>query len=310
MKSKSNCDSEKVFLTAKTDRVFKEIFFKEENRDLLLELLNTCLPIKVYEIKSVNSELVEGNIHTRRKILDMLLETKIGIINLEINRCNYDYVHPRNMAYICNVFANRTERGKNYRRDDLIIQINLTFGINEEEPFMIYQMANMTSKDKYPKIFVDNFIIYEYDMDRIKRFWYDKDEENIEKYKMLIMLDLPRDELEKLSLGDERVVKFKMELDDINDDLSRYEFMTPEKDNMMIENSLKEQFKREGLEEGLEQGLEQGIEQGIEQGRQEEKKNIIKSLYENGVSLELISASTKMTIEEVNDIINNIEKEN
>lgn len=101
------------FFTAKTDRVFKEVFFKEENRNLLLELLNTCMPIKVYEIKKISSELVSDNENVRRKILDMLLETKIGMINLEINRYLYDYVHSRNMAYICNAFANRTGRGEN-----------------------------------------------------------------------------------------------------------------------------------------------------------------------------------------------------
>lgn len=114
------------------------------------------------------------------------------------------------------------------------------------------------------------------------------------------MLDLPREELEKLSLGDERVTKFKMELDDINDDLSRYEFITPEKDNMMIENSLKEQFQREGLEQGLEQGLEKACQ---------EKNNIIRSLYRNGASLELISSSVNMSIEEVKNIINDVDKQ-
>lgn len=298
---------EKKFYTAKTDIVFKEIFFKEENRDLLLELLDTCLPFKVYEVKHVNGELIDGNIHSRRKILDMLLETKIGMINLEINRANYDYVHPRNMAYICSVYANRANRGKKYKREDLIIQINLTFGINEEEPFYTYQMADVTGREKYPKIFVDNFKIYEYDMDRIKRFWYDKDEENIEKYKMLIMLDLPRDELEKLSIGDERVVKFKMELEEINDDLSRYEFWTAEEENEWIENSLKDQFRREGLEEGrkegIEQGIEQGLEQGIQEGIQEGIKKSIKSFYANGASLELIAKANQMTPEEVKKII-------
>lgn len=301
---------EEKFYTAKNDSVFKEIFFKEENRDLLLEVLDTCLPIKVYEIKQVNGELIEGNIKTRRKILDMLLETKIGMINLEINRAIYDYVHPRNMAYICNVYANRIERGGKYKREDLIIQINLTFGIDEEEPYLVYQMADVTSKEKHPKIFVDNFKIYEYDMDRIKRFWYDKDQENIEKYKMLIMLDLPREELEKLSIGDERVAKFKMELENINDDLSRYEFLTPEKDNMMIENSLKDQFKREGLEEGRQEGRVEGREQGLEEGRQEEKINLIKSLYKNGASLELISNSTHMAIKKIKEIVKDIKVDN
>ena len=44
------------FYTCSDDRVFKEIFMREDNKDLLIALLESILDIKIKEVKYLNLE--------------------------------------------------------------------------------------------------------------------------------------------------------------------------------------------------------------------------------------------------------------
>ena len=48
------------FYTCKNDRAFKEIFLKEENKELLIKLLEVSLKTKIYKIKYENVERNTG----------------------------------------------------------------------------------------------------------------------------------------------------------------------------------------------------------------------------------------------------------
>ena len=61
--------------------------------------------------------------------------------------------------------------------------------------------------------------------------------------------------------------------------------------------------KQESLEKGIQQGLEKGIQQGREEGYEEAILEIVKSLQKNGASLELISKSIGLSIDEIKKII-------
>ena len=108
------------------------------------------------------------------------------------------------------------------------------------------------------------------------------------------MLDLKPNELNILSKKDKVINKYMQEVERINEDPEFYEYISAEEDNRKIENSLKSQYKREGLEEG--------IEKGIEQGTRLAKLEAAKNLKQNGVDIEIISKSTGLTIEEINEL--------
>ena len=55
----------------------------------------------------------------------------------------------------------------------------------------------------------------------------------------------------------------------------------------------------EAREEGLEQGLERGLEQGLEQGR----KQLIREMVSRGMTPELISDMTGLSIEEIETLL-------
>ena len=59
----------------------------------------------------------------------------------------------------------------------------------------------------------------------------------------------------------------------------------------------------EAREEGLERGLEQGLEKGLEQGRNEERLQLIRKMVSRGMTPELISDMTGLSLEEIETIL-------
>jgi predicted transposase/invertase (TIGR01784 family) len=104
------------------------------------------------------------------------------------------------------------------------------------------------------------------------------------------MLDLKPNELNILSKKDKVINKYMEEVERINEDPEFYEYISAEEDNRKIENSLKSQYKREGLEEGIEQGTRLA------------KLEAAKNFKENGVDIEIIAKSTGLTIEEISEL--------
>ena len=64
-------ETKEKFYTSRNDRVFKEIFMKEENKDILKRLLESILNLKISDIKFLNLERNVDNIKVRRKHFDL-----------------------------------------------------------------------------------------------------------------------------------------------------------------------------------------------------------------------------------------------
>ena len=72
--------------------------------------------------------------------------------------------------------------------------------------------------------------------------------------------------------------------------------------DMTLETAIDE-AREEGLVQGLEQGLEKGLEQGLEQGRNEERLQLIRKMVSRGMSPDLISEMTGLSIEEIKSML-------
>ncbi len=66
---------------------------------------------------------------------------------------------------------------------------------------------------------------------------------------------------------------------------------------------LMKEARQEGLEEGKKEGFIEGIEQGVEQGVTNTKKEIVLTMVKKQMSKELISEITKLTLEQIEEII-------
>ena len=278
---------EKKFYTCRYDIAFKEIFMKEKNKDILIALIESILNIKIKEITYLNLEKNNGNVYIRRKHFDFHVKTEHENIHIEVNNYLEDYVRPRNMAFICNTYSKEVLRGEEYNENIEFFQINLTYKMmneykeknkfHDEERIRIYKIRDDTGKN-----FVNNFTIYELNMDYYLNLWYSKNEKEIDKYKYLIMLDLEEDDLIKLSKRDKVINKYMEEVKKINEDPEFYEYISAEEDNRKIENSIKTQYTNEG--------------------RKENSIEVAKNLKIMGLDKYKIAKATNLSIEEIDNI--------
>ena len=273
------------FYTCKYDRAFKEVFGKEENKDILKKLLEEILQVEIEKIEYLNLERNVDNVKVKRKHLDLYLETNIGKIQVEVNTTNSKYVKPRNMSYLCDIYSHHTLVGQEYDQDTLIIQININYGQQDEKYIREYRLRDESGKE-----YIKNFIIYEINMEKYMKLWYNKEEKELEKSKYIVMLNLEKEELEKLSKKDKVVIKYMKELERVNENPKFREYMSAEEDNKKIENSLKREWMEEGLKEGIKEG---SYKRNIE---------IAKTMLKDNMDIEIISKYTNLSKEELEKI--------
>ena len=281
----TNTVEEKKFYTCRYDTAFKEIFMKEYNKDILIALLESILDINIKELTYLNLEKNNGNIFIKRKHFDLHVKTETENIQIEVNNYLNEYARSRNTSYICNSYSKEILRGEDYLEKVKIIQINLTYGLFENNKYKDNEKIRIyTIQDNSRKKYVENFSIYEINMDYLMNLWYSKNEKEIDKYKYLIMLDLKDEELHDLSRKDKVVTRYMSEIKKINEDPTYWEFMSVEEDNRKIENSLRKQYTNEGIEQGKELGLK------------ERNNEVARLMKEKGIDSSLIKEITGIDV--------------
>ena len=270
-------EEKKKFYTAKYDRVFKTIFCDEDNPSLLKELLERIFKKKIESIEFLRSELPVVSVVDRSKTVDVLVKVDNEYLHIELN-CNYkNYLHTRNFIYFTNIYSRKTVRGKKYDFKTKFIHIDFTYGLSKkiEDVTHYYVMSNNGKK------YIHNFEIIEYNMDKITDYWYNLDMEKVKEYKYLIMLDLEKDDLDKISNGDDFVEAYEDKVTDLNNQETFRSFMSYEEDQELIQNTEKAMAYEEGTKNGVSQGIKQ------------EKLEIAKNLLSLGtLSIEDISKAT------------------
>ncbi len=216
------------------------------------------------------------------KRLDLNLKTNIGKINVEVNSINKKYIHRRNMAYLCDTYSHDTLVGEEYNGDIRYIQINLSYGLSKDkEPIRLYQLM---TEDK--EVYVDNFHIYDVNMDYYMGLWYNKDTEKMKDNLVLVMLGLGKEDLVKLSKYNKVVSRYMTELDRVNENPEFREYMSYEEDQRKIRNTL----------------ISEAKQLGIEKGASDEKYSIAKKLLVSGMEVEEIARITELSEEIINKL--------
>ena len=293
-----------TYYLGKNDRAFKEIFLNPKNQKLLKILLESILNVKINDIKYEPTERNTNNLKIRRKTLDCLLNTSVGLIGIEVNTSMPPYIKPRNFSFACDMYKSYTTKGNEYSEDINIIQINLSYGLPKSQE----RIREYKVQDDKGNLFVKNFKIVEINMDLYNKKWYDlnrKDMTSEEKNKnlSLIMIGEVRENLEELSKENSMVGDFMEELDKINNDPVFRWSISEEKDKEMIFNSqmryAKETGLAKGLAKGMKQGIEKGLKEGIEQGSNNKSIEIAKNMLNKNIDVSMISEVTGLSIDAI-----------
>ena len=264
----------KKFYKIRNDMMFKSIFCKEENRCLLEELIKEVIGEDV-EVISLNApELIKDKVYIKGKTLDVLVKTKDKEINIEINTLPDSFLKRRNAGYIFKRYSDNVLVGKTYQEMPEFIQINLSVNLPKDYP----PIATYTLNDHLNNLtFIDNFKIYEINLEKIKELCYNKDTNE----SILSMLDMDLNELLNIK-GDKFMEKLKNEALYLNNDEEFVKYMPDDVEERLFRNSF----------------IQKGIEQGIEQNNIE----IAKKMLQENTDINFISKITGLSIEEINNL--------
>ena len=270
----------KKFYKGTNDQMFKAIFTAKKNEYLLKEFirrsLKNVLNSNLDDLKILSTEVVKTNINIKGKTVDVLAETRDEILNIELNNTYYSSLHKRNAAYIFSKYSEETKVSETYDKMKTFIQINLTKGLKKEYPSLeIYTLKG----EKSDKVYIDNLIILEFNIDKIKDSWYNGDKE----FNFVAALDLEEKELDKICEGDEYMELFEKEVKRLNEDQKFTAFMSDEEEAEKLRKTLISEAKTEGIKEGT-------TKRNIE---------IAKNMLESDMLPEVISKITGLSIAEI-----------
>ena len=279
-------DIEYKLFDPKEDFVFKALFGTEENKKLLISLLNSILKGKPYinDLSLNNSELTKILEPNKSSRLDILATSDDGIkFNIEMQCRKTNNLPTRTLFYTSKLYTKDLKENEDYNKTK-VISIWL-FGENVTDRKSAINEAYVTfqknDKDPY-EIMTNNLrIIY------LELYKYIVSDENI-KYKLSKWVDFLQDpiNLNKETVEDEDIKQARETLNYIS---------TDDKERSILDAIQK---SRNDFYNDITTAKEEGKEEGLKEGKIEIARNMLKK----GLDVNLISELSGLTIEEINKL--------
>ena len=231
--------------------------------------------VKIVKSTILNVEILPDQFGNKKIILDILAEDSKGnLYNIEMQRAptiadyyRWEYYGARNLS-------SRLKKGGKYINLKPVYQIIFMRGYAYGNHNLInrYIMRNDNGQQEHENPLMHRIYV---SLPAIDHIVAEKGKNNLNEFEKIIYLFEHNEPCDTIEPG-------KM----VNVIMSRYKRMKQNKsiwtmaekleEAQMIEESLIEISRKEGLEEGIEKGIERGIEQGIEQGKKERTEEFIK----------------------------------
>ncbi len=277
------------------DRMFKKMFYNENHKNFIAMLLSYILDDLTYEEIFQNLIFIKPTIDNQNyydaiSTVDLLVEIKNKIYNIEINNIFSKTALERNIDYANKLYSSKRKKGKKYLFD-YSIQININnFQFKEDSEVIrtFYIRDNeyiLTDKIKYVYI----------SLSKIREKYYNKEKLNdLER----ILLILNGEKGEKL----ENMIK----VNDVLDEYRRKAMDASEIEELWKYMSYNKEEEAEMIRQGdLYYAEEKGIKKGIKKGIAQTIKTNAINLHNNGVLDELICKSSDISQEELAKILEN-----
>ncbi len=298
-------------ITPRIDIAFKKIFGVEENKDLLISLINSIVSEEdqVEDLKILNPYNVQSFREDKLSILDIKAKGLNGHqFNVEIQLTDEANYEKRALYYWSKLYIEQLKASESYTKLKKTIGIhilNFTTIDNSENYHHTFQLLDPKSKVKYFK----DIELHTIELNKFDNSSSDNDfNEFINKIKDALGAWIAF--LTKNDLLDKNNLHGALNNPGIKKALSVLEIMNFSEDEReayeerlkwyrveasTIENIERKSMERgleQGIAQGLEQGREQGLEQGLEQGREQEKISIAIQLLAQNIPLDVVSSAT------------------
>ncbi len=153
------------FYNARNDKVFKAIFCDPSDTELLETLMSLILNKEVKNIRFANPELLMKNVIERSKTCDFVALVDGAKAHIELNNPSPSWLHFFNL----NIFNKETEV---YDLFTKYYYIDTSYNLKNSSKLNEILEYYFQTKDHIK--YVENVKILEFNMDKIKKTWYDE----------------------------------------------------------------------------------------------------------------------------------------
>ena len=294
----------------KEDFIFKMIFGSEENKSILISLLNSILKERPYikDVKLENNEISKIFKDSKSSRLDILAVDDNGIkYDIEMQCRKTKDIPNRAVYYASKLFTKDLKENDDYNKSRVIsIWIFAENVTNRKSAISEALMTFQKNKDDDYEILTDNIrIIYL----ELRKYLINSYNYNDKLTKWVDFLTNPI-KLDRNTVEDKDIEKAIKTLDYIstNDEerLIIDKIIEGRNDYYSAKNIAREEGREEGLKEGLDKGLKEGKEEGLKEGREEGLKEksieIAKNMLKDNVDINIISKYSGLSVEEINKL--------
>ena len=284
MKQEENKDtkekSEKKFISLLSDTSFKHFFKIEDYKEFFNTIIKPIINMDIKDFKLYDAELNSGN-EKRDYRLDILLVSDLVdlVISIEMNQFPSEETKYKDRLYVYALLAKSLNSGEDIKKKK-VIQINFN---KEKHPYVskgsFYLMDKVTNRE------IKDFEIYEVYLENYKGIRYNGD--NKEEAYLSLFTATSYEELREIAGDDKEALKIVDELERLGLD---------DKFGLAYDNEI---MQKKMINTARSWGYDDGKADGLEEGAKAKEIEIAKNLLQKRVSLEIVSESTGLSIEEL-----------
>ena len=274
-----------VELQLTNDYIFKRLFSKKGNEDILKDLLEGIFekPIEKVEVMQ-EVELERVDIKDKLGVLDIkAVVNEDTTVDIEMQIADEKNMIERTLFYWSGLYYTGLKRGQDYKLNNKVITINiLMYNIFKEEK---YHTIATIKEDENNKKITDKLEIH---FIELPKFLKSKEIGNKKLRQWLdFICNKRKGEIEMAVKENEKIAKASQEWEYLRGDeaVKRMAF-------------LKEKWERD-WNSGMHSAEEAGIEKGMKKGKREEKKEIAIKMIHEKIDEEIISKVTNLSLDEI-----------
>ena len=272
------------------ERCFAYVY--DQNKNNLAHLLASILNVDVLKIKNNITKISDTNDlknkNDKQRRMDFVYRIDNLSLDIELN-LKPRPIKERNINYLMSLHLRKFKKGNRYEDNYRTIQININNEMIDESEKVIeeYYFRKEDGKE-----YAKNIGFYVVNIPNIKKIWYNKEDEEFEKYKyMLSFFETNVDMIRRIYEGDEVVMDIINKQEEFSRDNEEWE-------TFRSENELEEEYQL-GIEYAKEEGKKEGIEKGIELGKLQGIKKVVKSMLDKNMDIKNIIDITGLSEEEI-----------
>ena len=280
-------NKKKRFISLLSDTTFKHLFKIEDYKEFFNVIIKSIIDMDINDFKLHDAELNSGN-EKRDYRLDLLLVSDLVdiVISIEMNQFPSEEAKYKNRLYVYALLAKSLNSGEDIKKKQ-VIQINFN---KEKHPYVSKASYSVMDLNTHKEI--KDFKIHEVYLENYKGIRYNGD--NKEEMYLSLFTATSYEELREIAGNEKEALKIVDELEKlgIDDELGAV-YDNEEMQKRMINTA---------RNWGYDDGKAEGLEEGKKEGKKEEKVFIAKNLLKNDISIEVISESTGLSIEKLEEL--------